>query len=38
VTLKVITIYRIVNGKIVEVWEEADILGMMQQLGVIPPQ
>jgi steroid delta-isomerase-like uncharacterized protein len=38
VTLKVITIYRIVNGEIVEVWEEADILGMMQQLGVIPPR
>jgi steroid delta-isomerase-like uncharacterized protein len=38
VTLKVITIYRIVNGRIVEVWEEADILGMMQQLGVIPPR
>ncbi len=38
VTLKVITMYRIVNGKIVEVWEEADILGMMHQLGVIPPR
>lgn len=36
VTLKAITIYRIVGGKIVEIWEEADILGMMQQLGVIP--
>ena len=38
VTLKAITIYRIVGGKIVEVWEEADILGLMQQLGVIPSQ
>jgi steroid delta-isomerase-like uncharacterized protein len=36
VTLRAIAIYRIVGSKIVEVWEEADILGMMQQLGVIP--
>ena len=36
VTLRAITIYRIAGRKIVEVWEEADILGMMQQLGVIP--
>jgi steroid delta-isomerase-like uncharacterized protein len=36
VTLKAITIYRIVGGRIAEVWEEADVLGMMQQLGVIP--
>ncbi len=36
VTLKAITIYRILGGKIVEVWEEADVLGMMQQIGVIP--
>lgn len=38
VTLRAITIYRIAGGKIVEVWEEADILGLMQQLGVIPSQ
>ena len=38
VTLKSITIYRIGGGKIVELWEEADILGMMQQLRVVPPQ
>ena len=37
VTLKVITIYRIVGARIVEVWEEADILGMLQQLGAISP-
>jgi len=36
VTLKAITINRVVDGKIVEVWEEADILDMMQQLGAIP--
>jgi len=29
-------IYRIVNGKIVEQWTEADMLGLMQQLGVLP--
>ena len=30
-------IFRIANGKIVECWAESDTLGMMQQLGVIPP-
>ncbi|MFZ0428560.1 MAG: ester cyclase [Acidobacteriota bacterium] len=30
-----ITIYRIANGKIVEAWEELDLLGMWQQLGVV---
>jgi steroid delta-isomerase-like uncharacterized protein len=29
-----IIIYRIEDGKIVEVWEEMDMLGMMQQLGM----
>src|SRR4029453_17516351 len=29
-------IYRIVNGKIVEQWTEANLLSLMQQLGVIP--
>ena len=28
-----IAIYRIVAGKIAEVWEQADLLGLMQQLG-----
>ena len=28
-----IAIYRMVDGKISEVWEEADLLGLMQQLG-----
>jgi steroid delta-isomerase-like uncharacterized protein len=32
-----ISIYRIANGKIVEEWAEWDFLGMMEQLGVIPP-
>ena len=25
--------YRMVDGKISEIWEEADLLGLMQQLG-----
>ena len=29
-------IYRIVDGKIVEQWFEADFTGMMQRLGVLP--
>jgi predicted ester cyclase len=32
-----IDIDRVVESKIVEHWSEADLLGMMQQLGVIPP-
>ncbi len=31
-----ICIDRIIDGKIVEEWEEWDTLGMMQQLGVVP--
>jgi predicted ester cyclase len=31
-----IDIDRVEQGKIVEHWSEADLLGMMQQLGVIP--
>ena len=30
-----ITIYCIANGKIVEAWEQLDMLGMWQQLGLI---
>jgi steroid delta-isomerase-like uncharacterized protein len=33
----VIDIFRITNGKIAEHWMQADNLGMMQQLGIIPP-
>jgi steroid delta-isomerase-like uncharacterized protein len=32
-----ILISRITNGKIVEEWEISDDLGMLQQLGVVPP-
>jgi steroid delta-isomerase-like uncharacterized protein len=31
-----ITIHRVANGKIVESWTQADMLGMMQQLGLVP--
>ena len=30
-----ITIYRFSNGKMVEAWEQLDLLGMWRQLGVI---
>jgi steroid delta-isomerase-like uncharacterized protein len=36
VTMWAISLYRIVEGKIVEAWERYDTLGLMQQLGVIP--
>ena len=34
-TITGITIDRIVNGQIVEEWQEWDALGLMQQLGVV---
>jgi len=37
VTLTGIDITRIENGQIVEFWHQQDLLGMLQQLGVIPP-
>ena len=36
VTISAIDIHRIENGQIVEHWDEVDMLGMMQQLGVVP--
>jgi predicted ester cyclase len=30
-----ISIYRIAEGKIVEAWEQLDLLGMWQQLGLV---
>jgi steroid delta-isomerase-like uncharacterized protein len=36
VTMRGITIYRIVDGMFVEAWEHYDRLGLLQQLGVIP--
>jgi len=32
-----IDINRIVDGKIVEHWAEVDTMGIMQQLGLVPP-
>ena len=32
-----ITIHRIANGKLVEKWAEKDVLGFLQQIGVMPP-
>jgi steroid delta-isomerase-like uncharacterized protein len=37
VTWSFIDIWRVANGKIVEHWVEADMMGMMQQLGLVPP-
>jgi len=36
ITFAGITIDRLAGGQIVERWTQADFLGMMQQLGVIP--
>jgi len=36
VTIGVVDILRISGGKAVERWGEADMLGLMQQLGVVP--
>ena len=36
-TVTGITIHRIADGKIMEGWSNWDALGMMQQMGVIPP-
>lgn len=36
VTISGITIIRFDGGKAVEVWNQADTLGLLQQLGVIP--
>lgn len=36
ITLTGITILRLVNGRCVERWNQADFLGLMQQLGVAP--
>lgn len=37
VTVIGISIFRIEGGKIMEEWTEADALGLMQQLGAVPP-
>jgi predicted ester cyclase len=37
ITMTGIEIFRIENGKIAELWGEANLLGLMQQLGILPP-
>ena len=36
ITLTGIEIFRIEDGKIIEIWAEANLFGLMQQLGIIP--
>ena len=36
INIRIISIFRISNGKIVERWENTDTLGLMQQLGAVP--
>lgn len=36
ITMTGIEIFRIKEGKIVELWGEANLLGLMQQLGIVP--
>jgi steroid delta-isomerase-like uncharacterized protein len=38
VTVSGIQIERVVQGQIVEHWRKSDDLGMMQQLGAVPPR
>ncbi len=37
ISLGGITIYRFAEGRVVEAWEQLDLLGMWRQLGVVPP-
>jgi len=32
-----IAIHRVVGGKVAEVWPSPDLLGLLQQLGGVPP-
>lgn len=36
VTWSELHVYRVVNGKIAELWSEIDFLGLMMQIGAIP--
>jgi len=37
ITMTGIEIFRIENDKIAELWGEANLIGLMQQLGILPP-
>ncbi len=37
ITMREIGVFRVSGGKLVEMWGQADELGMLQQLGVLPP-
>lgn len=37
VTWSGVTLYRVADGTILEDWNSADFLGLLQQLGVVPP-
>jgi len=37
ITMTEIEIFRIENDKIAELWGEANLIGLMQQLGILPP-
>ena len=37
ITVTGLEMFRLAGGKIVEIWSIMDSLGMMQQIGVIPP-
>jgi len=37
ITMTGIEIFRVENGQIAELWGEANLLGLMQQLGILPP-
>jgi steroid delta-isomerase-like uncharacterized protein len=36
ITMSGMTIFRIANGKLVEGWNNPDLLGLLQQLGLVP--
>ncbi len=37
ITMTGIEIFRIEKGKIAELWGEANLLGIISQLGILPP-
>ena len=37
ITMTGMEIFRLEKGKIAELWGEANLLGLMQQLGILPP-